>query len=187
MSETSKFAKEIVFRPAFDKRDPDPKKNYGIHGVEVSFALKGESGTIVFLLYTPWHLNSVDTSKWPEFMLGFTPAEIGYHRKVKEEEFERNNDYCHFVEGPCAYAGSGLHAREYFTILKEQGSDGLWKALEAYYYRKFPLESTVVLEGSDIKLPDDTTFEELMEMMLNIMRADEKPVSDDEIIIEDEE
>lgn len=38
--------------PAWDKRDPDPKKNYGIHGCELRMYLKGELGTVQFIVYT---------------------------------------------------------------------------------------------------------------------------------------
>ena len=30
--------------PAWDRRDPNPSKNYGIHGAELRMVLKGELG-----------------------------------------------------------------------------------------------------------------------------------------------
>lgn len=42
----------VRFEPAYDKRD----KNYGIHGVQVRFVLKGAEGAVQFLLYTNWQL-----------------------------------------------------------------------------------------------------------------------------------
>jgi hypothetical protein len=47
------------FAPAFDKRDPDPKKNYGIHGVDLRMVLKGEEGAVQFVLFTGWMLPHV--------------------------------------------------------------------------------------------------------------------------------
>lgn len=37
---------------AFDRRNPDPSKNYGIHGAEIRFALKGKDGAITWVLFT---------------------------------------------------------------------------------------------------------------------------------------
>lgn len=48
-----------VFDPAFDKRDPDPKKNYGIHGVELRMVLKGPEGAVQFIVFTGWMLPKV--------------------------------------------------------------------------------------------------------------------------------
>ncbi len=40
--------KIFKIRPAFDKRNADPKKNYGIHCVEVWMVLKGKAGAVHF-------------------------------------------------------------------------------------------------------------------------------------------
>jgi len=53
------FTQIVDFFPAFDKRDPDPKKNYGIHGVELRMVLKGPEGAVQFVLYTQWMLPHV--------------------------------------------------------------------------------------------------------------------------------
>ena len=37
----------IKFHQAYDKRHPNPSKNYGIHGVDLVFVLKGELGAVV--------------------------------------------------------------------------------------------------------------------------------------------
>lgn len=49
----------VRFYPAYDKRDPDPKKNYGIHGVELLMLVKGEKGAVQFKLSTNWQLPHV--------------------------------------------------------------------------------------------------------------------------------
>lgn len=55
----------VKFYPAFDKRDPDPSKNYGIGGVSLLMLVKGEKGAAQFTLSTNWHLPHVteDTLK----------------------------------------------------------------------------------------------------------------------------
>lgn len=49
----------LEFTPAFDRRDPDPSKCYGIHGVQMRFVVKGPLGAVQFLLYTNWQLPHV--------------------------------------------------------------------------------------------------------------------------------
>ncbi len=46
--------REITMTPAYDKRDPDPSKNYGVHGVNIVYVLKGKLGAVQFVLYTNW-------------------------------------------------------------------------------------------------------------------------------------
>ena len=43
------FEKIVHAEPAFDKRNGDPKKNYGIHGVNLRFVLKSKLGAVQFL------------------------------------------------------------------------------------------------------------------------------------------
>jgi hypothetical protein len=38
--------KEIVFNPAFDRRNPDPTKNFGIGSVLCSMILSGNEGAV---------------------------------------------------------------------------------------------------------------------------------------------
>lgn len=82
----------VEFDPAYDHRQPDPKQNFGIHGVQVRFVLKGERGAVQFLLYTSWQLPHVAAEYRAEFMahpdrvpvLLFEPmpADLGYHSPV---------------------------------------------------------------------------------------------------------
>lgn len=94
-----KWEKRIDFEPAFDRRHPDPSKNYGIHGVTLRMVLIGPKGAVNFVLYTNWHLPHVtDESKgridsplngdyhWHCRPL---PADLGYHSpKPMYEEHE---------------------------------------------------------------------------------------------------
>jgi hypothetical protein len=114
-----KLEREIRFRPAYDKRDPDPKKNYGIHGVEMCWYLKGAAGTVQFIVFTNWHLPHVaketDTRILKEAQMGVelkeyssmataprkldrcslhcsyhpTPADLGFHSKVEMYEGQK--------------------------------------------------------------------------------------------------
>src|SRR5215813_5387513 len=84
-----KMERIFVIRPAFDKRDPDPKKDYGIHGAEMLFLVKGEKGAVQFVIYTNWMLPHVQ-KEWekehgrymPSVFGKPIPADVGYHSPV---------------------------------------------------------------------------------------------------------
>ena len=134
------FERWIEFEPAYDRRDPAPKKNYGIHGVSVRFLLRGREGVVQFLLFTNWHLPHVQKELDANFLansLGLVlyhplPADFGYHAKVPFYDGQQRMD-CQYIEGGCYYDGSGLDAERFYDILLLEGSDGVWTALEAYY------------------------------------------------------
>lgn len=77
------FKREIVFRPAFDKRSDDPAKNYGIHGVELAFYLIGDDGAVQFVVYTNWqlpHITEEHSKLFDDHILCRPmPADLGYH------------------------------------------------------------------------------------------------------------
>jgi len=138
----------IQFRPAYDKRDLDPKKNYGIYGVEIIFILKGEHGAVQFLLYTNWHLphvqKEIDSKLFnPEFPYLFhkpQPADLGYHsyKPIREWQDTPSFEHCEILdEKPCYYDGSTLNAEPIFKRLLEEGDKGVWKALEDFYEKTF--------------------------------------------------
>jgi hypothetical protein len=137
------FEKLITFTPAYDKRHPDPSKNYGIHGVSIKFVLIGSEGATQFVLYTNWQLPHVtkehlDKQLGVELFFMPMPADLGYHSKVPhyegQEPIEQN---CEYTKGPCYYDGSGLAAERVYKVLLEKGDEGVWGELEKYYYDIF--------------------------------------------------
>lgn len=140
--------REIKFRPAFDKRDPDPKKDCGIHGVELAFYLTGYKGTVQLVLFTNWHLPHVTKERMgrsyetiggdPHWMERPQPADLGYHSKIPMYEGHAPmKGKCIFIEGDCYYDGSGLNAQRVYEKLLTDGDEGVWKALEEYYEDTF--------------------------------------------------
>lgn len=125
----------IEFSPAFDKRHKDPSKNYGIHGVEIRFVLKGQRGAVQFLVFSNWYLpNVVEEHKYDQFgrwqPMG---ADVGYHSKRPMYDEQHQYD-CPYVEGgKCYYDGSGLAGEEMLRTLIAEGGDAVWKGLETYY------------------------------------------------------
>jgi hypothetical protein len=146
--------------PAWDRRDPDPEKNYGIHGCDLRMVLVGELGAVQFVLMTGWFTNAVRAEKGTGVgNLYPLPADLGYHSpvpmydgqtRIGELVFDKGDilkeptkipekdlPNCEYLGKPCYYDGSGLAAEETFDILTSEGSDGVWKHLEKYYIARF--------------------------------------------------
>lgn len=135
----------VKFTPAFDKRNPKPSKNYGIHGVDLIMMLKGDKGVVQFVVYTNWHLPHVqeelnrkakgEDEVYISAILNPMPADLGYHSPIPLYEGQSIcSESCEYLDGkPCYYDGSGLNAEKIYKILLEKGSDGVWEELEKYY------------------------------------------------------
>jgi len=135
--------KKIEFDPAFDRRDSDPKKNYGIHGVNIRFLYGDkEVGYVQFVIYTNWMLKSC-RKKWDDYVqaLHLLPmsADLGYHSKVPMYEGQTPMPKCNLLD-TCYYDGSTLDAEPVFEVLVEQGLEALWKKLEEYYNETFDIK-----------------------------------------------
>jgi len=145
----------IKFHPAYDKRDPDPSKNYGIHGVEIRFLLKGEHGAVQFLIYTDWQLPHIqrDKSAFPPLEKFGTlepwGVDLGYHSdkpirdyhketRTSDDDWNTPSRECPYTtSGRCYYDGSGLNAERLVAVLLSEGDSGIWRELEEYYHRTF--------------------------------------------------
>jgi hypothetical protein len=151
----------ITFTPAFDERNSDPKKNYGIHGVDMYFVLKGELGAISFTLFTNWHLPHVqkelEAKPSPAMMFKPSPADISIHSHTPlfeghnpvgvtttyDDDFnpigtEGEPSPCKWLnDKPCYCDGSALAAEKVFNALVAEGEDALWKELENWYESNF--------------------------------------------------
>jgi hypothetical protein len=133
----------VTFEPAFDRRDPDPSKNYGIHGVALRMVLKGPEGAVQFLLYTNWQLPHVTAEEdrkpiyreRPHLLCHPMPADLGYHSRIARYDGQRPmGDACEYLDGAtCYYDGSGLNAESVYERLLREGDAGVWAALEDYY------------------------------------------------------
>ena len=134
--------KIVEFTGAFDKRDPNPTKNYGIHGVEVRFVLKGKLGATQFLIFTNWHLPHVqkelDNRHNDHDHCHPMAVDLGYHSPIPQYEgMEPIND-CPYLDGkPCYYDGSGLAAEDLYQIFLREGDKAVWFRLEKNYLSLF--------------------------------------------------
>ena len=142
-----KAEKIVGFEPAYDKRNSDPNKDYGIHGMNLRFVFKGDKGATQFLVFTNWYLPHVikemarkaNTSEAIEMF--FTPigADIGYHSKSELYDGQYKTENCLYTDGVCYYDGSSLRADEFMSIFLAEGDEAVWKMLEEEYVNIFGL------------------------------------------------
>lgn len=130
--------RRIQLTKAWDRRDKDPAKDYGVHGVEVVFTVIGELGAVQWRLMTPWVLPK--TQKWWDEInntTGYTmmpcPAPLIWHERVADGHGQKCDvlGYCR-----CEQAGSFMSAHDIYVTLTEKGDDGVWAILEAAYERQ---------------------------------------------------
>ena len=146
---TKQLEKIVTFTPAFDKRNSDPKKNYGIGSVRCNMVLKGKKGAVHFVFSTGIYLpETIREYKQdgrdlfhfsdgrPSYYMGF---DVGYHsptKRFKEQGISQKE--CEWLDGkPCYCDGSGLRAEKFMDILIRKGSDAIWKELEKDYKELF--------------------------------------------------
>lgn len=126
--------------PSWDKRSDDPTKNYGIRGVNMIMVLKGELGAVQFVLFTGWFLPKLKEELGATLSTHYPmPADLGYHSPTPVyDEHTCSSANCEYLDGkPCYYDGSTLNAEPIYQTLLEEGSEGVWKKLEAYYNEIF--------------------------------------------------
>jgi hypothetical protein len=138
----SEFKREVSFNPAYDRRDPDPKKNYGIHGVDCTFTVSKNGKGVTFSLFTNWMLPHVqEETDAREPGTGYTrymfhkpqPAGVDFHDSKPHYEGHRCITGCKVTGGDCYSDGSGMLADEFYETLLREGSEGVFKRLEAQY------------------------------------------------------
>jgi hypothetical protein len=140
------FEKITKVRLPFDMRNPDPKKNYGIHGLDIWFVLKGPLGAVQYAVTFPVFLPHVRDElerKDPVYSLlreirGF---DVGYHSPKPMYEGQSEMECEHLEGGKCFYDGSSLRSdewtKEIFSTTGEPPEKVLWAMLEADYFERF--------------------------------------------------
>jgi hypothetical protein len=145
MSEV-KFEKITQVRLPWDRRDPDPKKNYGIHSTDLWFILKGPKGAVQYAVTLPVFLPHVQRELERKEGTAFMTREIrgfdvGYHSPRPMYEDQKQMDCVHLEGGKCYYDGSSLRADSWteiiFSTSGKHPEEVLWKLLEDEYYERF--------------------------------------------------
>lgn len=130
------FQREIVFVPAYDKSDPDPAKNYGVHGVHIWFNLIGDGQGLTFSISTNWQLPHVQ-AQWdkddrfrPSSLYKPMAFGVDIHSKTPQYEGQTPRENCHITGGECYSDGSALLGDEFLQTLIAEGEEALWKRME---------------------------------------------------------
>jgi hypothetical protein len=138
------FTRKVSFTAAYDKRDPNPSKNYGIHGVHIYFTLSTEDKEgLTFSISTNWQLPHVqaETDSRPpppsDPYLFYKPMSFGvdYHSHRPQYEGHHCTKNCHVTGGDCYSDGSALLGEEFLQTLISGGDEALWKRMEEQFLR----------------------------------------------------
>lgn len=147
----SALERRIDFRPPFDKRNPDPSKDYGIGAMLMTFYVIGEAGAVQWVISTGWYLPQLRDHLWrhavkwesrfgraDDELFSPKPYDLGYH--AKEPHYDGQTAMpCELIEGGhCFYDGSSLNAERLLTPFLVGGPEALWPLLEDYYRETFP-------------------------------------------------
>lgn len=143
---TPGLERETVWQAAWDRRDPNPSKNYGIHGVEVSWIVKGPKGGICWSIFTHWMLphvtreahNATQRLDVSDVALRCryepTGAGIEYHSIKQRYKGQEQRTGCLLVPGGVCYSDTAFTAGDdLLKLLIEQGGEAVWKDLESRY------------------------------------------------------
>ena len=131
------FQRRVDFQRAYDKRDPDPAKNYGIGSMRIRFVLIGELGAVQWMIGTPW---DVPTARGPKSWRDPSRPDgwdLGYHSPHPMYDGQEPMSSCDVLDCHCYYDGSGLNADLLIENFVAQGGEYVWAALEAYYRSVF--------------------------------------------------
>ena len=133
--------RSIHFRPAFDKRNPGESKDYGIHGMEITFVLKGAAGAVQWKIHTNWQLPHVQREWRYDYDARFNKIypegyDLGYHSHTQHYEGQEPRK-CDILGGECYYDGSSLNAEPLVEPFLREGDAAAWRELTAYYEQVF--------------------------------------------------
>lgn len=133
-----KLEKITRVRLPFDLRHEDPNKNYGIHGTDIWFVLKGEKGAVQYGVTLPCYLPHIEINS--SYMRKINGFDVGYHSYTPMYEGQSPMD-CDVLGCECYYDGSALKADEWtkiiFSTIGRRPEEVLWKLLEQEYKSRF--------------------------------------------------
>jgi hypothetical protein len=148
--EGTDFRREVRVTPSWDRRDPEPSKNYGIHGCDMYFLLTANGAGVEFQVGTSWllpHLREEghrstqrgDTSDIA-LKVKYDPRgwNLSYHSPVPQYEGQAPSEQdCEVTGGICYSDGLYRVGDELLETLIAEGSEALWVELENWYREWF--------------------------------------------------
>lgn len=121
----------LTARAAYDLRDPNPSKNYGIHGMEFTFGVRRGNLCVTWTLMPDWYLPHVrcEVDRRQKRSLFGGLGSIDYHSPTQFYEGQEPIQGCEYTGGDCYCDGSGLGARDLFDKWTAN-PDVMWQELE---------------------------------------------------------
>lgn len=133
----------VIFQPGYNSdRDAPPSRNYGVHGMGITWCLRGPKGAACFKISTDWIPGELSPGHGLDangmssihrlFPMG---TDVGYHARNPQWEGQEQcaHGECHLIDGRCYYDGSGLEASDLIKEFILEGESVVWKALETVY------------------------------------------------------
>lgn len=115
----------------------DMKPNYGQHGLEMRFIVRGSRGAVVFTIFTDWMpsgpVGMVIDGK-PIFPMA---ADLGYHALEPQYDGQKKQRDCKYIGTDCYYDGSSLNGEPFLKALLNGGSEPVFDMLDGYYVEVF--------------------------------------------------
>lgn len=124
--------RRISILPAFEARDPDPSKDFGIHGCELHFAVRLGDSAASTIFNTGWFLPEL-RERMRNLDRGGMPTCWGIvmHRTTPSSGDDSIYDDCHILGGKCyTQYGSMLYGDTIAERLVREGASGVWDELE---------------------------------------------------------
>lgn len=145
---TTTFIRETIFTGAYDFVRPNANENYGIHGMNINFWIKGPAGGISICIYTNWMLpqNQASTqemftrhgSPWePGYLCKPWITDISYHAREPHYEGQFCKEDCHITGGKCYSDGSATYGDQWQDGFLHGGSEWFFARMEDYYRETF--------------------------------------------------
>jgi hypothetical protein len=154
--------RKLLFLPAWDKTDLDPKKDCGVSCLDMKFLVIGANGIVEFDLGTNWYQDHVVYKRvnWikesvlsgkKDFLIKYImspfPTDICYYSRTRlsEDDILFENGWSHLEDMSLVYYGyryreesDGLWTTDYvLKLLVENGDEVVWNYLENYYIETF--------------------------------------------------
>jgi len=159
---SEKLKREMIITPAYDKRNDDPKKDWGIGSCRIFFAVIGKKGAVTVNFFTNWFLPSTIKEYKEEGIFrrtldsdmlreqfktkidleadrpSISAGSWDYHSKKPTYEGQLPTTGCNWLDKSKCYGdGSCMRAERYLIILLEKGSNGIFEQLEIDYKEEF--------------------------------------------------
>jgi hypothetical protein len=128
--QVGRFQRQIYFMSGFDRRGSGAQRNFGVHPLNVRFALIGALGAVHWAFSTGWYPGHVSEGK-PE------GVDLGFHSYLPRYEGHEPSECDLLIGGKCYCDGSFCSGEELGEGFVCGGDDWIWDRLEAYYAHVF--------------------------------------------------